>query len=112
MAVIGWIAGCDFPVPIEREPHGFELSAHGRDIGVSPCGGMYLVGHGCIFSRHAKRVPSHRVKHIKAFGAAIAGNDIAHRIIAHMAHMDAPGRIGEHLQHIIFGARIIIPRAE
>ena len=34
---------------------------------------------------------------------AIARQDIAHRIVADMAHMDAPRRIGEHLEHIAFG---------
>src|SRR5262249_16932091 len=35
--------------------------------------------------------------------AAEAGDDVAHRVVARMSHMDAPRRIGEHLQHIAFG---------
>ena len=31
----------------------------------------------------------------------IAGHHIAHRVIAHMAHMDAAGGIGEHFQNVI-----------
>ena len=34
-------------------------------------------------------------------------DDIAQRVIPHMADMDAPRRIGEHLQHIVFFRRIV-----
>ncbi len=69
---------------------------------------MDLVLHGGIFGRHAEGVPAHRMKHIIAAGALVAGHDIAHGIVAHMAHMDAARRIGEHLEHVIFVARIVV----
>ncbi len=42
-----------------------------------------------------------------ALGAAIARDHITHGVVAHMAHMDAPGRIREHLEHVVFRARIV-----
>ena len=40
---------------------------------------------------------------VSGLGTAETGDDVAHGVVAHMAHMDAPRRIGEHLQHIGFG---------
>ncbi|MNR62969.1 hypothetical protein D3C85_1851300 [compost metagenome] len=48
------------------------------------------------------------MKHVEAPGALVAGDDVADRVVAHVAHVDAPGRIGEHLEHVIFFARIIV----
>ena len=42
------------------------------------------------------------MKHIQTLRPAKAGDQIAKRIVPHMAHMDAPRRIGEHLEHVIF----------
>ena len=77
-------------------------------LDVGPVLGVDLVLHGRVFRRHAERVPAHGVQDIVALGAHVAGDDIAHGVVAHMAHMDAPGRIGEHLQHIVFRARVLI----
>ncbi len=62
---------------------------------------------GGVLRRQAERVPAHRMQDVEALGALIAGDDIAHRIVAHMAHMDAPRRIREHLQDVIFRAGFI-----
>ena len=42
-----------------------------------------------IFCRQAKSIPAHRVQNVKALGLFIAGNNIAERIIANMANMNA-----------------------
>ena len=107
VAVVDRITGREFAAPVERKPHGFELAAHGCDVGVGPGGGMGLLFHRRIFGRHAKGVPAHRVKHGVAFCPAVARHHVAHRIIAHMAHVDAPRWIGKHLEDIIFRAGIV-----
>ena len=56
-----------------------------------------------ILRRQAKGIPAHRMQHVETLCPFIAGDHIAQRIIADMAHMNAPGRVGEHLQHVIFG---------
>ena len=74
-----------------------------RDIFIGPVARAdALVARG-ILGRQAEGIPAHRMQHIIALGAAEAGDDIAHGVVADMAHMDAPRRIGEHLQHIAFG---------
>src|SRR5713226_4350439 len=47
-----------------------------------------------------------------AFGPQVARQHVAERVIADMPDMDAPGRIGEHLEHVIFRPRVVIPRSE
>ncbi len=106
--IIFHVAGREFTRPVERKPHRFQLAAHGGDVLVGPFLGMNLVLHRSIFRRHAECIPSHRMEHVETLGALVTGDNITHRIVAHMAHMDAPRRIGEHLEHIIFLAAVAI----
>ena len=69
---------------------------------------MNVVENGGVFSGHAKSVPPHGMQNIEAFGALVPCDHVAHRVIAHMPHVDAPGRVREHLEHIIFRARVVV----
>ena len=73
---------------------------------------MDLVLHRGVLGRHAEGVPAHRMQHVEAPRPLVARDHVAHRIIAHMAHMDAARRIGKHLQHVIFRPRIVVAGAE
>jgi uncharacterized pyridoxal phosphate-containing UPF0001 family protein len=72
---------------------------------------MDLVLHRGVLGRHAEGVPAHRVQHVEAAGALVARDDVAHRVVAHVAHVDAPRRIGEHFEHVVLSARIVVPVA-
>ena len=61
----------------------------------------------CILGRQSKRIPAHRVQDIKTTGALIAGNDVAHGVIARMPDMDASRWIGKHFKHIIFWLAVL-----
>ena len=106
MLVIAGIAGGDLARPVEREAHRLQLTAHRVDIGVGPLGRMRLVLHRRVFRRHAEGVPAHRVQNVEAARPLVAGHDVAHRVVADMAHVDAPGGIGEHLKNIVFGPAV------
>ena len=110
--VVGGRAGRDLAGPIERQAHRFELAAHRVDVGVGPRAGVDLAFHGGVLRRHAEGVPSHWMQDVEALGALVAGKDIAHRVVAHVAHVDAPGGVREHLQDVAFGARLILGGAE
>ena len=73
---------------------------------------MDLARHGGVFGRHAECVPAHGMQHIEALGALVSRHHVAHGVVADMAHMDAPRRIGEHLEHVVFGsvARLVGPK--
>ena len=106
--VIARIASRDLARPVERQPHRLQLRPHGRDIGVGPFGRTGVVLHGGVFRRQSERVPAHGMEDVEPARAPIARDNVAHGVVAHMAHVDAPRRIGEHLEHVIFRARIVV----
>ena len=108
MLVIARIAGRDLARPVERKPHRLQLRPHGRDIGVGPFRRTGVVLHGGVLGRQSERVPAHRMEDVEPARAPIARHHVAHGVVAHMAHVDAPRRIGEHLEHVIFRARIVV----
>jgi hypothetical protein len=110
LLVIIDIAGGEFATPVERQSHGLELFAHGIDVGVGPFARMDLVLDCGILCRHSESIPTHRMQHIEATGALVAGDNITKRIVAHMAHMDPARRVGKHFEHIIFRIRTGIVR--
>ncbi len=76
------------------------MRLHVGDIVARPSAGVDALLHGGIFGRHPEGIPAHGVQHFKAAHPLVAGQHIAHRIVAHMADVDAPRWIGKHLQHV------------
>ncbi len=103
VAVIIGFAGGELAAPVDGEADPLQLLAHRRDIGAGPFAGMDVALHRRILGRHAERVPAHRVEHFMALHPPVAGDDVAHGVIADVAHVDAPRRIGEHLQDVGLG---------
>ena len=73
---------------------------------------MGVVLHRGVFRRHAKGVPAHRMQHVVAAGAPVAGDHVAHGVVAHVTHMNAAGRIGKHLEDVVFRAGVGVQRPE
>ena len=96
------MAGGDFAAPVDREAECLQLAAHGGDVVVGPRLRMNLSLHRGVLGRQAEGVPTHRVQDVEALGHFVAGHHVTHGVVADMAHMDAPRRIGEHLQHVVF----------
>src|SRR5262249_655799 len=44
--------------------------------------------------------------------ALVARHHVAHGVVAHVAHVDAPRRVGEHLQHVVFRTRVVVAGGE
>jgi hypothetical protein len=99
--VVAGIAGGDLARPVEGEADRAQLLLHRRDIGVGPGLGVDLVLHGGVFSRQAEGVPAHGVQHVHAEHALVARQHVAHGVVAHVAHVDAPRRIGKHLEDVV-----------
>ena len=102
MLVIVRGAGRQLAVPVIGQAHAAQLGTHGRYVFDGPFARVNAAFHRRIFRGQPERVPSHGMKHIQTLRPAKAGDQIAKRIVPHMAHMDAPRRIGEHLEHVIF----------
>ena len=103
LAIIIRLAGRQLAAPVKGKAQSLQLCPHGGDIGARPVARMHAALHRGIFGRHPERIPPHRMQHFKTLGAAGAGDDIAHGVIADMAHVDAPRWIGKHLKHIGLG---------
>ncbi len=107
MPVIGGIAGGDLARPVERQAHRLELRAHRRRYW------RRSISAGCVLfciAAFSAGMPNASqpigCRTLKPLRALVARHDVAHRVVAHMPHVDAPGRIGEHLEHVIVRPRI------
>ena len=90
-------------------PIDLQLRLHLRDVlRRSRRADATLRSHGGVLGRHAEGVPAHRMQHVEALGALVPRDHVAHGVVAHVAHMDAPRRIGEHLQDVVFRPRIVV----
>mmetsp|Transcript_116 Transcript_116/g.338 ORF Transcript_116/g.338 Transcript_116/m.338 type:complete len:447 (-) Transcript_116:3095-4435(-) len=103
LAVIFRVTGGKFARPVDGQAQRLHLAAHVGDIVVCPGLGVTANGHGGVFGRHAEGVPAHGVQHVVTGRHLIARNHVAHGVVAHMTHVDAARRVGEHLKHIILG---------
>ncbi len=111
MLVVARIAGRELARPVERQAHRLQLALHRVDVGIGPVARIDLVVARGVLRRQAEGVPAHRMQHVAAVGAPEARHHVAHRVVAHVAHMDAPRRIGEHLEHVVFRARVVVARS-
>jgi hypothetical protein len=85
--VIVRFAGCDFLGPVEGQAQRRELVLHRLDVLERPLAGLGLLLDGGVLGGKAERIPAHRVQHVVAAGDAIARDNVAHRIVADMAHV-------------------------
>jgi len=106
--VVAGIAGRELPAPVERQPDRPQLFLHRGDVVVGPCLRRDLALDRGVFGRQPERVPAHRVQHVEPLGAHEARQHVAEGVIADMPDMDAPGRVGEHLQHVIFRPLVVV----
>ena len=95
-------AGVHLPGPVVAEAHLLELFAHVGDVVQRPLPGMDAVLDGRVLGRHAQGVPADGVDDVKPVHRLEAGDDVADGIVPDVAHMDAAGGIGIHLEQIVF----------
>ena len=68
-AVIGWVAGRELTLPVEREPERLQLLFHVRDVVAGPFRRGDAVGHRRVLRRQTERIPTHRLHHVAALHA-------------------------------------------
>ena len=106
-AVVLGVARHDGTVPVIGKAHALEAGLLGFDVGIGPLRRMAVMLDGRVLSRQAERVPTHGMQHVEATHLGIAGDDVADRVVAHMAHMDVARRVREHLEHVLLGLGVI-----
>ena len=97
------LTGGNFAVPIIGQSQFLLLTGHVGDIFHRPFSRVDTMFDRGILSRHTKRIPAHRMQHVKTVHTAEAGNYVADGIIAYVSHMQVARRIREHVQHIRLG---------
>ena len=112
MRVIAGVAGGELALPIDREPHQPQLPAHRRDVRVGPLGRMDAALERRVLRRKAEGIPAHGMEHVEPPRPLVARDDVAHRVVAHVAHVDAARGIREHLQDVVSRASISALRPE
>ncbi len=103
MAIIFRIAGRDLAAPVEREADALQLRLHRCNVGARPLAGVDALFHRRVLGRHPERVPPHRMEHFGALHLLEPREHVAHRVIAHVAHVNAPAGVGEHLEDVALG---------
>src|SRR5213080_5216278 len=111
-AVVAGIAGGELALPVVREAEPAELPAHVLDVVVGPPGRVDAVLDGGVLGREPEGVPAHGVEHARARHAPLARDHVADRVVAHVAHVDAPGGVREHLEHVVRGLAWLGARRE
>ena len=112
LAIVFRITGRKLAAPVNRQAQRLHLRPHVRNVAIGPVLGVPPPLHRRILGGHPERIPPHRMQNREPLRRLVPRHHIAHRIVAHMAHVDAPRRIGEHLQHIVLGSRRVVPCGE
>ena len=95
------MASGNFPVPVDREAQPLQLAAHGGDVLVGPGTWVHAPFDRRVFRRQTKGIPSHRVEHLFAAHPGNPGDHIGDHVVADVAHVQVPRRIGKHRKGVI-----------
>ena len=107
LAVIFGVAGGKHARPVQRQAKRLHLLDHRVDVGIGPILGVAANCHRRVLGRHPEGVEPHRVQHVMPGRNLVAGDHVAHRVVAHMAHVQFARRIGEHLEHVVFRLALV-----
>ena len=95
-AVVIGMAGRQLPAPVDRQAQLAELLAHRGDVLVGPGPWINAPLNRRVFGRQAEGIPAHRMQDPLAPQPLHPGDHIGDHVIAHMAHVQVPRRIGKH----------------
>src|SRR5438094_10381418 len=78
-----------------------------RDVLFSPCARIHAAFDCSLLGGLAETIPTDWVQHIETLQPFVPGERIADRIVSHMTHVQIARRVGQHLERIKPGPRII-----
>ena len=103
--VVGGIASGELPVPVVAEAESAELPPHVVDVVRGPVGGMGATLKRGVLRRQPERIPADGMHDGEAAAAVEPGHHVPDGVVPHVAHVDAPGGIGQHLEAVVVGPR-------
>jgi hypothetical protein len=98
--VVVGATGREFARPVDRIAELRELAAHVLDVRVGPFRRRGVVLDRRVLGGQAECVPAHRLQDVLAVHALEAADDVADRVVAHVAHVQRAGRIRQHRQAV------------
>ena len=99
-AVVLGQAGRDLALPGVADAEALELPLHVGDVLERPGLGMRAVLDRGVLGRQAERVPAERMQDVEAAHALHARDDVADHVVADVADVRVPRRVGEHLEAV------------
>ncbi len=106
LVVLG-VARGQLALPGVADAEPLQLALHVRDVGAGGGLGVDAALDGGVLGRQAERVPAERMQHVVAAHALGARHHVADDVVAHVAHVRVPRRIGEHLEAVELRTRRI-----
>src|SRR5258707_1160804 len=93
----------NFTRPVVAEAEAAQDTLEFGDVVVGPRARVRFVLDGGVFGGEAEGVPAHGVEYVEAAHALDASHHVANRVVAHVAHVQRAGGIGQHFQRVILG---------
>ena len=107
--VIRRLAGAHLATPVEREANLIQLFAIAIDVVHRRHLRVLTRLDGVLLGRQTVGVVTHRVEHIEATEAFVAGVDVGGNVAQRMPNVQpCTGRVREHVEHIVFRACMIL----
>ena len=94
------IGGRQLARPVDRPAHPVHLLADLRDVAADDVAGRLAGADGGVLGRQPERVVAHRVQHQVAVAPLEVRDDVAHRVVRHVPHVEVARRVREHLEHV------------
>ena len=90
----------DLAVPVDRPPHPAHLLDDRRDVALGDLERAAALLDRRVLRRQPERVEAHRAQHRVPGATAEVRDHVAERVVQHVPHVQASGRIREHLEHV------------
>ena len=94
--VVRGIAGSEFAAPVVAETEAAQNAAKFGDVLFGPNARRGVILDRSVFSGQAEGVETHRMQDVESGHALVAGDSVADRVIAHVAHVQGARGVRKH----------------
>jgi len=99
-AVVLRLVSRDFAIPVDRPAEPAHLGADRGDVPLGDLTRMAAAADRRVLCRQAERVEPHRPQNREAVAAPEMRDDVPQRVVEDVAHMEVPGGVRKHLEHV------------
>ncbi len=106
-AVVGRLVRRHLALPVDRPAHAPHLTRDRGDVALGDLERVAALADRRVLGGQPERVEAHRAQHLVAAAAPEMRDDVAHRVVEDVPHVQLPGRVREHLE--LVEARALVP---